>query len=371
MALLGEMLVERGAISVEQLHTGLAASRSGSDRLGTCLVDHGFIDESSLLEVLADQHGVPFVSQPMLLQFLDALNGGVLPKSMLEGLRVVPFRMEKDRIQVAMSNPGDARVIDRIANFTQRQVEPFVASDRTIEMAIDRAQSYETSEPAEEDLLTEIVADEEATDSWEDLWTPRLDPDLLFRTRSSPKAAGVVLVASYPSLVPVGSAEGKVRGMQTDARELARLLGNALTAGEIGETLVHYTAQRFDRVCLFAVHHGKVSGWMSRGLPLDSEDIRSFSVFTDVPSIFWELEDHDHFVGPIPGSPVNDQIVKLLGAPEPSEVLVVPVPMAGHSKGYLLGDNPAGAVSQSVQTELMAAGRAAGEALAVVLRGRT
>lgn len=372
MALLGEMLVERGAISVEQLHTGLAASRSGSDRLGTCLVDHGFIDESSLLEVLADQHGVPFVSQPMLLQFLDALNGGVLPKSMLQGLRVVPFRVEKDRIQVAMSNPGDARVIDRISNFTQRQVEPFVASDRTIEMAIDRAQSYEMPEPAEEDLLTEVVADEEATDSWEDLWTPRLDPDLLFQARSSPTAAGVVLVASYPSLVPVGSAEGKVRGMQTDARELARLLGNALTAGEIGETLMHYAAQRFDRVCLFAVHHGKISGWMSRGLPLDSEDIRSFSVFEDAPSIFWELEDRDRFVGPIAGSPVNDEIVKLLGVPEPSEVLVIPVPMAGHPKGYLLADNPVGgAVSQSVQTELEAAGRAAGEALAVVLRGRT
>jgi hypothetical protein len=180
-----------------------------------------------------------------------------------------------------------------------------------------------------------------------------------------------VLVASYPSLVPVGSAEGKVRGIQTDARELARLLGNALTAGEIGETLMHYAAQRFDRVCLFAVHHGKVSGWMSRGLPLDSENIRSFSVFADVPSIFWELEDRDRFVGPIPGSPVNDEIVKLLGEPEPLEVLVVPVLMAGHPKGYLLGDNPAGVVSQSVQTELVAAAMAAGEALAGVLRGRS
>jgi len=77
-------------------------------------------------------------------------------------------------------------------------------------------------------------------------------------------------------------------------------------------------------------------------------------------------------VGPIPGSPVNDEIVKLLGVPEPSEVLVIPVPMAGHPKGYLLADNPAGgAVSQSVQTELEAAGRAAGEALATVLRDRT
>ena len=76
-------------------------------------------------------------------------------------------------------------------------------------------------------------------------------------------------------------------------------------------------------------------------------------------------------MGPIPGSPVNDEIIKLLGVPEPLEVLVVPVPVAGRPKAYLLADNPARAVSASVEKELVAAGQAAGDSLAAVLRGRT
>jgi len=370
MGLLGEILVERGAISVEQLHTGLAACRSGGDRLGTCLVDQGFIEEKSLLEALADQHGVPSVSEFKLFELLRSLDSGILPQSMLRQLRVVPFRMVKDGIQVAMSNPGDAMVIDRIANFTQLHVEPFVASDRTIEIAIDRAQSYAPPESAKEDLLTEVVPDEDATGSWEDLWATRLDPEILFRMRSRPRAAGVVLVASYPSLEPVGSVEGKVRGTRTNPRELTRLLGNALTAGEIGETLMHYAAQRLDRVCLFAVHHDKVSGWMSRGLPLDAEDVQSFSVYADVPSLFWELEDRNFYLGVMPGGPVNDEIMELLGQPVPREIVVAPVLMDGRPKAYLLGDIPTRRIPESVRDELVTAACGAGEALGTVLHGR-
>jgi len=368
MGLLGEMLVERGDISVEQLHTGLAACRHGRWRLGSCLVHYGFIEEKSMLEALADQHGVPFVSESMLLKSLESLDAGVLPRSMLRQLRVIPFRMTKDRIQVAMSNPGDASVIDHIANFTQRDVEPFVASDRTIEMVMDRAQSYAPPEVADEDLLTDIVPDEGATGRWEDLWAPRLDPDLLFRIRSRPKAAGIVLVASYPSLATPD--EGKAGGARTDSRELARLLGNALTVGEIGEILMHYGAQRLDRVCLFAVHNGKISGWMSRGLPLDSGDFRSFSVFADVPSIFCEFEGRDCYQGVMPGGPVNDEILRLLGQPAPTEVVVAPVMMAGRPKVYLLGDIPTREIPESSRGELVSAARGAGEALGTVLQGR-
>jgi hypothetical protein len=370
MGLLGEMLVERGDISVEQLHTGLAACRRGRWRLGSCLVHYGFIEEELMLEALADQLGVPFVSEPMLFEFLESLDAGVLPRSMLRQLRVIPFRMMNDRIQVAMSDPGDAGVIDHIANFTQLHVEPFIASDRTIEMAIDRAQSYAPPEAADEDLLTDVVLDEDATGSWEDLWAPRLDPDLLLRIRSRPKAAGIVLVASYPSLATVGAVEGKAGGARIDSRELARLLGNALTVGEIGEILMHYGAQRLDRVCLFAIHRGKISGWMSRGLPLDSGDFQSFSVFADVPSIFSELEGRDCYQGVMPGGPVNDQILRLLGWPAPTEVVVAPVVMAGRPKVYLLGDIPTREIPESSRGELVSAARGAGEALGTVLQGR-
>jgi hypothetical protein len=369
MGLLGEMLVERGAISVEQLHTGLAACRKGGERLGTYLVDYGFIDERALLEALAEQHGVPFISEPMLIEFLESLDHGVLPKSMLKQLRVVPFRKVKDRVQVAMSNPGDARIIDRIANYTQLHVEPFVASDRTIELALTMAkEAVPVAVEAEEDLLTDVVV--ETGFDWDDLWSARIKPEILLRMHSRPRAAGVVHMASFPGLVPVGSAEGRLQGAKIDNTELLRQLAGATTAGEIGEKLIHYAAQRLDRLCLFAVHHGKVSGWMGRGLPLDAADLRSFSVFSEIPSIFWELEERDRYIGPIPGGPVDDDLLQVLGPPPPNEVILVPLKMKGRTKGFLMGDIPSQKVPESVEDELAAASRAAGEALAAVLRGK-
>jgi len=370
MGLLGEMLVERGAISVDQLHTGLAACRKGGARLGTYLVDYGFIDERSLLEALAEQHGVPFISEPTLVEFLGALDHGVVPRAMLKQMRVVPFRKVKDRIQVAMSNPADGAVVDRIANYTQLHVEPFVASDRTIALALDQVKEVlPVAVEQEEDLLTEVVVERNGFE-WDDLWKLRIKPEVLLKMHSRPRAAAVMLVASFPGLVPVGSSEGRLRGAKVDNTDLLRQLGAATNAGEIGEMLVHYAAQRLDRLCLFAVHHGKVSGWMGRGLPLDAADLRSFSVFAEIPSIFWELEESDQYIGPIPGGPVDDDVLKVLGPPPPNEVLVVPLKIKGRTKGFLMGDIPSQTMPDVVVDELVPAARAAGEALAAILRGK-
>jgi len=369
VGLLGELLIERGAISVEQLHDGLAACRKGSGRLGTCLVDRGFIDERSLLEALAEQYSVPYVAESILLDYLGAMDSAVLPRSMLRRLRVIPFRQVRDRIQVAMSNPADTRIIDRIANYTQLHVEPFIASDRTIETAIELAKLLAPRGFVEEELVVEVAADEDHAE-WDDLWAPRTDPEALLRVNGRPKSPSAVLVASFPSLVPVGSTEGKVRGLTTDGRELALHLSDARTAGDVAEMLAHFVAQRLDRLCLFAVHHGKISGWMSRGLPLDAAAIRSFSIFADAPSIFWEVDENNRYVGPIPSGPVNDDLAGLIGQPVPTEVLVVPIVMNGRAKGYLMGDIPTRSIPSHVRDEVVSAACAAGDALAAVLRGR-
>ncbi len=364
------MLVERGAISVEQLHTGLAACRKGDGRLGTYLVDYGFIDERSLLEALAEQHGVPFISEPTLVEFLDSLDHGLMPRSMLKDLRVVPFRKVMDRIQVAMSNPADARVIDRVANYTQLHVEPFVASDRTIARALQRVKDVvPVAVEPKEDLLTEVVVEQNGY-AWDDLWQPRINPEVLLKMHSRPRPASMALVASFPGLEPVGSGEGRLRGARVENTELYKQFSSAATAGEIGEMLIHYAAQRLDRLCLFAVHHGKVSGWMGRGLPLDAPDLRSFSVFAEIPSIFWELEESDQYIGPIPGGPVDDDLLRVLGPPSPNEAILLPLKMKGRTKGFLIGDIPGQKVPEEVVNELVAAARAGGEALTAILRGR-
>jgi len=368
MGLLGEMLVERGAISTEQLHAALSTSREGSARLGTCLIDSGFIDERALLEALAEQHSVPFVLEPALLDFLGTMDSAVIPRSLLRRSKAIPFRQVRDRIQVAMSNPDDSRVIDRIANYTQLHVEPFIASDRAIDAIVAHAKLQDLADSGEGDLSFEVAADQEHTE-WEDLWAPRTDPEALFRVKGRAKSASTVLVARFPSLMPVDSGGGGMRVKITDDHELALLLGNAKTASEIAEELASYAERRLDRLCLFAVHHGKISGWMSRGLTLDAGALRSFSIFADVPSIFWEDDENDCYVGPIPSGPVNDDLIRLMGDPVPTEVLVVPMTMNGRAKGYLLGDIPTQSVPGHVRNEVVSAARTAGDALAAVLKG--
>lgn len=375
MGLLGEMLVERGALSEEQLHAGLVASRRGGQRLGTYLMDLGYIDEGSLLRVLADQQGVPYVSEAVLFECMADLDGSTLPESMLRGLRAVPFRQVGDRIQVAMSSPGDARAIDRIANYTQLHVEPFVASDRTVERAIAELVAKipklrEVKPETDEELLTEVVYVADEAEAWDRLWLPRVDPATLLRTRSRPREARVVLVAKFPSLETVGSNGDRPPGAAVDATEFLRRLGTTATAAEVGEQLVHFAAQHLDRVCLFAVHHGKVSGWMGSGLPLDAADLRGFSALASEPSLFQDVQSTQRFTGPVPDGPVNARVLQILGPPQPTEIIVLPLSVKGHTKGFLLGDVPGRRLPVPVLESLSSAARAAGDALTMVLRGR-
>jgi hypothetical protein len=371
MGLIGEMLVERGALSVEQLHEGLAARRRGGQRLGTYLMDLGFVDEGALLQALAEQHSVPFISESALLENLKGLESAMLPESMLRRLRVVPFRQVQDRLQIAMSSPGDARSIDRIANFTQLHVEPFVTTDRTIERAIERVPKLrEVKKDGAEELLTEVVYIDDETEQWNRLWTPKLQPAALLRTHSRPRAARVVLVANYPTLDPVGSRAGNAARVVIDDKEFVRILGETSTAADVGEALVHFASQYLDRVCLFAVHHGKISGWIGKGLPLDAAELRGFSAGSAEPSLFRELNGSDQYTGRVPGGPVNSRLLAVFGPPPPTEVLVLPVSVRGRAKGYLVGDVPGLSVPDAIREALAPAARAAGDALTVVLRGR-
>jgi len=55
MKRLGEILLERGAIAIAELHTGLEACHYSGGRLGTQLLKFGFVDEHALLEALSEQ----------------------------------------------------------------------------------------------------------------------------------------------------------------------------------------------------------------------------------------------------------------------------------------------------------------------------
>jgi hypothetical protein len=330
---------------------------------------YGFIDEHSLLEALAHQHGVPFVSESMLRQLYSKMDSGVLPPEMLRSLRAVPFRKVKDRIQVAMTDPADRKAIDRITTYTQLHVEPFVASDRTIKNALEHLPEH-APDPEPKAADGEDAQTGRGESGWDRLWNPRLEPKALLKDRSHQRLAGPVLVASFPALEPVGGVRPQPKAAATRDDGLTLLMEHGSSVSEIGELLVRNVAGRLDRVCVFSVHKGKLAGWLTRGMPLDAADVRSFSVYADTPSVFSKLESGDRYVGPIPGGPVNEQLVDVFGEPRPSEVVIASVPVMGRVKGYLMGDLTGRLIPAAVVEETVAAAQAAGNALGRLLASR-
>ena len=60
--LIGQMLIERGLITQDQLDQALEAQKQSTQLIGEILVDLGFVQRQPVYEALAEQLRVPFVN---------------------------------------------------------------------------------------------------------------------------------------------------------------------------------------------------------------------------------------------------------------------------------------------------------------------
>lgn len=133
---LGEMLVAANLIDDVQMQIALAEQKQTGKRFGSTLVDLNFIDENVLAAFLSKQIDIPCIS----LLHID------IPKKVLRKLnrttalecKAVPVRVESDRLEVAMIDPTDIEVLDKVEKATGMSVVPMVAPESSILTMIDR-----------------------------------------------------------------------------------------------------------------------------------------------------------------------------------------------------------------------------------------
>ena len=58
---IGQMLMDRGLLTEEQLNEALKTQQQTTQLLGEVLVDLGFVQQKALYEALAEQQHIPFV----------------------------------------------------------------------------------------------------------------------------------------------------------------------------------------------------------------------------------------------------------------------------------------------------------------------
>ena len=131
---LGELLVSAGAITEEQLSEGLSLQKESRDRLGTVLIKNGFITEQQLIEVLQMQLGIDYID--LTKYTIPAELAELLPKNIAKQYQVVPVKLEKGDLYLAMSDPLNFYAREDVHRATKKKVVPMVSTSAAIEHAI-------------------------------------------------------------------------------------------------------------------------------------------------------------------------------------------------------------------------------------------
>ncbi|RMF19778.1 MAG: MSHA biogenesis protein MshE [Gammaproteobacteria bacterium] len=133
---LGDLLVQKGLISEEQLMKALAEQKKTGLKLGRTLVELGLVEEDALLQVLSDQLGIPFVD---LRRFqFDTELVQRLPEVMARRHRAILLSEENGTLLVGMSDPMDIVAYDEIARALKQPIRQAVVRESELLDMIDR-----------------------------------------------------------------------------------------------------------------------------------------------------------------------------------------------------------------------------------------
>jgi type IV pilus assembly protein PilB len=133
---LGDILLEDGLVTQEQLFDAYDEHQRLGRALGRVLVDSGVLTESQLVAALAQQIGMRFVD---LTDF--AVDGAALllvPQAVCRRYNALPIGWDDGHLLVAMSDPANVFALDDIRSITNADVRPVVATKSDVVAAINR-----------------------------------------------------------------------------------------------------------------------------------------------------------------------------------------------------------------------------------------
>ena len=150
---LGDLLVQTGNLTEENLQSVLAEQRSSKKRLGEILVEKKLLSERQLAEVLSRQLKIPLISLARYRPMGEALR--MVPESVARRLELVPLAiLDNNRLMVAMADPLNVLSIDEVRILTGMDVEVGIATPTEIFRDLDKFYQVQGSL---DDAMVEVV----------------------------------------------------------------------------------------------------------------------------------------------------------------------------------------------------------------------
>ena len=128
IAKIGQMLINKGLITLEQLETALQEQSKSGELLGVILVRKGFLTEENFLKVLSEQFNIPFMKLKDVT--IDPAVIKQIPAKFASYYKVMPVKYEDDKLIIASSDP--LRSLDDLRLFLGHDIKPVLASESEI-----------------------------------------------------------------------------------------------------------------------------------------------------------------------------------------------------------------------------------------------
>jgi hypothetical protein len=308
---LGTMLLRDAVITLSQLEEALRAQVLFGGRLGTNLVELGFVDLNTLGLGLAKVLGVPLASQ----ERFEAVNPStveIFPARLADEFLAFPLGPElrsPDTLGVALADPRKP-VVDELAARLGGAIAPYVAPELRILYYIEKHYGVQRSarylRPA--DRLGALAAERRRTQPGRELPGP-----VRFEPRSGRNSRPPAPARPEPRLSYLAACDA---------------IDGASHRDEIADSILSFCADRFAATALLILRGNNAVGWRAQaGKTIDGVD--QLAMPLGAASALQVAHDTGlPFRGPPPsaGRPIERQLWRALAIDdEPDEVAVVPV----------------------------------------------
>ncbi|GAA6134676.1 MSHA fimbrial ATPase MshE [Oceaniserpentilla sp. 4NH20-0058] len=132
----GDLLVEKGLISQEQLMMALDEQKRSGRKFGRAVIDLGFISEDKLLLELSSYFAMPFIDLSRF-QF-DSEVTRRLPESLARRYRAIILIEEPNQYFVGFMDPLDILAVDEVQRVLKKKIIPAFVKEHEVINAIDR-----------------------------------------------------------------------------------------------------------------------------------------------------------------------------------------------------------------------------------------
>lgn len=333
---LGQALLLRGLVTLEQLEAATIRQVTAGGRLGTNLVELGFVNDQDLRETLAAMHSVRPVD-PADLRAIPAELTGLLTSALAERYRAIPFRRDRHGVHVALTDPANLRIIDDLRARFDREVRPYVISECRMLYYLKKHYGVE--------------------------------PYHRYAYLMSGFAAEEAEVPRHEAGRPPTLREEDLAGAR---RVLAQRLAGAASREDLGRALLRYAGSILDRAALFVVQGGQAVGWLALGDRDIRERIGQLILPLTGKGLLAEVaRSQAVYVGHLPEGPENGPLRKGLGTPGARAACVLPITYENRTVLLLYGEGSRPAALAALQADLTRAALQASLALQIlVLRNR-